>query len=112
MNANQRRKFIRSDKQQQTKKFNLVMGNCERYLMKTCIMCAAALSLPTLLANNTTYACPEEHWKQWLTTIGEKTFAVLLEESEGTPGWLVQDISKEKHRRAEEFLVNVRNKGE
>ena len=75
-------------------------------------MCAAALSLPTLLANNTTYACPEEHWKQWLTTIGEKTFAVLLEESEGTPEWLVQDIAKEKHRRAEEFLVNVRNKGE
>lgn len=107
MNSSQRRKFIRSTGADHNKKFDFLMASCQRYLMQLCIPCSAAIHLPTLLENDTTYACPQEHWKQWLTTVGDKSLAVLLNSPEGTVEWLVKDIKEEAERRAEGILVNT-----
>lgn len=108
MNSSQRRKIIRSKKVDNTRKYELIMGNCGRKLMQKCIMCAAAIHLPTLLYSNVEYGCPQEHWKEWLANVGEAQLTVLLDYPEGSPQWFCDDVKKEAECRMESFFVSIK----
>lgn len=112
MNSRQRRKYIRAEDKPFGKRFDMLMANAERWLMKRCVACAAAVSVRTLLASDTQFACPEEHWKTWFTTLGDKQMSILFNAPEGTSEWFITDVKAEVDLRAERELVTLRNKGE
>ena len=108
MNARQRRQFIRSEKNDHGKRFDMLMRACGLWVTSRCPLCGAAVMIRSMHNSDVNFACPELHWKEWLKTQGARNLNVLLNNGEEfIPTFLVEAIRLEAGLRAEEELISI-----